>query len=72
MLVNGQNGCLLYPLPTMLWVHCMQIFYSHSDPAMEDALYEIKTMRHFAGLKLNRLSNEATIPNFGEFWSSTI
>jgi IS5 family transposase len=33
----------------------MQLFYNLSDPAMEDALYEIESMRHFTGLKLERL-----------------
>ena len=38
---KGQTGRPPYPLPTMLRVHCMQLFYNLSDPAMEDALYEI-------------------------------
>lgn len=49
---KGQNGRPPYPLPAMLRVHCMQLFYNLSDPAMEDALYEIESMRHFAGLML--------------------
>lgn len=47
---KGQTGRPPYPLPTMLRVHCMQLFYNLSDPAMEDALYEIESMRQFAGL----------------------
>ena len=27
-----------YPLPTMLRVHCVQLFYDLSDPGMEDLL----------------------------------
>ena len=46
------NGRRPYPLETMLRIHCMQHWYNLSDGAMEDALYEIDSMRHFAGLKL--------------------
>ncbi len=46
---KGQTGRPPYPLPTMLRVHCMQLFYNLSDPAMEDALYETESVRHFAG-----------------------
>ena len=45
----------------------MQLFYNLSDPAMEDALYEIESMRHFAGLKLDRLPDETTILKFRHF-----
>ena len=41
-----------YPLSVMLRVHCMQLFYNLSDPAMEDALYEIESMRRFDGLSI--------------------
>ncbi len=61
---NGQ-GRQPYPLSTMLRIHCMQLFYNLSDPAMEDALYEIESMRRFAGLRLSdRLPDESTILNF--------
>ena len=54
-----------YPLAVMLRVHCMQLFYNLSDPAMEDALYEIESMRRFAGLRLNEaLPDETTILKF--------
>lgn len=59
------NGRRPYPLNTMLRVHCMQLFYNLSDPAMEDALYEIESMRRFAGLSLsNSLPDETTILKF--------
>lgn len=51
----------------MLRLHCMQLFYILSDLAMEDALYEIESMRHFAGLTLGHLSDETTILNFRHF-----
>lgn len=42
------NGRRPYPLETMFRIHCMQQWYSLSDEAMEDALYEIASMRLFA------------------------
>jgi IS5 family transposase len=54
-----------YPLMTMLRIHCLQQWYSLSDPAMEDALYEIASMRLFAGLSLDRpIPDHTTIMNF--------
>ena len=54
-----------YELPTMLRVHCMQLVYNLSDPAMEDVLYDIESMRRFTGLSLtNPIPDETTILNF--------
>ena len=53
-----------YPLSSMLRVHCAQLFYNLSDPAMEDMLYEVESVRRFAGLKLTALPDETTILNF--------
>lgn len=65
---RGGNGRPPYPLPVMLRVHCMQLFYNLSDPAMEDALYEVESMRRFAGLRLSdALPDETTILNFRHF-----
>jgi len=64
---EGNNGRPSYPLSFMLRVHCMQLFYNLSDPAMEDALYEIEFMRCFAGLKLDRLPDETTTLKFRHF-----
>tara|TARA_B100001179_G_C18564460_1_gene392132 strand:+ start:242 stop:1186 length:945 start_codon:yes stop_codon:yes gene_type:complete len=64
---KGESGRPPYPLSAMLRVHCMQLFYNLSDPAMEDALYEIESMRHFAGLKLDRLPDDTTILKFRHF-----
>ena len=42
-----------YPLRTaMLRVHCVQLFYSLGDPGMEDLLYEVESVRRFAGPRL--------------------
>ena len=54
-----------YPLETMLRVHLMQNWFGLSDPAMEEALYEITPMRVFAGLSLSAaIPDETTILNF--------
>jgi len=41
-----------YLLATMLRIHLQQQWYSLSDPAMEEALVEVPTMRRFAGIDL--------------------
>ena len=54
-----------YPLGTMLRVHCVQLFYNVSDPGMEDLLYEVESVRRFAGLRgTGALPDETTILNF--------
>ncbi len=54
-----------YPLAAMLRVHCVQVFYNLSDPAMEGLLYEVESMRRFVGLRLSGpLPDETTILNF--------
>ncbi len=65
---KGTTGRKPYPLSVMLRVHIMQLVYNLSDPAMEDALYEIESMRRFAGLRLSdNLPDETTILNFRHF-----
>ena len=52
-----------YPLGVMLRVHCVQLFYNVSDPGMEDLLYEVESVRRFAGLRLSgSLPDETTNP----------
>src|SRR6476469_3387074 len=60
------NGRQPYPLSAMLRIHCLQQWYALSDPAMEEELYEIASMRQFAGLSLARgtVPDETTILNF--------
>jgi len=54
-----------YPLSTMFRINCMQHCYNMSDPAIEDALYEITSMRLFAGLSLDSaIPDHTTIMNF--------
>ena len=49
---GSKGGRPAYPLETMLRIHLMQQWYDLSDPAMEDALIEVPTMRRFAGINL--------------------
>lgn len=60
------NGRRPYELSAMIRIHFMQQWYGLSDPAMEEALYEIASMRRFAGLSLAKGSvpDETTILNF--------
>ena len=37
---TGERGRPPYPLALLLRIHCVQLFYNLSDPAMEDALYD--------------------------------
>lgn len=54
-----------YPLETMFRIHCMQQWYSLSDDAMEDMLYEIASMQQFALLSLDKaILDRTTIMNF--------
>jgi IS5 family transposase len=54
-----------YALESMLRVHLMQNWFALSDPAMEEALYEIASLRSFARLSLNEpIPDETTILNF--------
>lgn len=65
---KGKIGRKPYPLPVMLRIHVMQLLYNLSDPAMEDALYEIESMRRFASQRLSdNLPDETTILNFRHF-----
>ena len=61
-----------YPLSVMLRIHCVQLFYNMSDPGMEDMLYEVESVRRFAGVRLSGpIPDETTILNFRPFWSVT-
>jgi IS5 family transposase len=54
-----------YPLESILRVHLMQNWFALSDPAMEEALYEIASLRKFARLSLTEpIPDETTILNF--------
>ena len=62
---SGGRGRPPYPLSVFMRIHCVQLFYKLSDPALEDMLYEIESVRRFTGLKLSGpIPDETTILNF--------
>lgn len=60
------NGRQPMPLATMLRIYFLQQWFNLSDPAAEDSLYDIESMRRFAGIELgdNAVPDETTILNF--------
>ena len=60
------NGRQPMPIERMLRIYFMQQWYGLSDPAMEDALYDIESMRRFAGIDLaiDVVPDETTILHF--------
>jgi len=49
---NGKGGRPPYALETMLRIHFMQQWFALSDSSMEEALYDMQSLRQFAGLTL--------------------
>src|SRR5207248_1629015 len=41
-------------LERMLRIHCLQLWFDLSDPAVEEALYDSRAMRSFVGIDLGR------------------
>jgi IS5 family transposase len=60
------NGRHPMPMERMLRIYFMQQWYGLSDPAMEDALYDIESMRQFADIDIGAdvIPDETTILNF--------
>src|SRR4030043_456971 len=63
------NGRQPMPLARMLRISFMQQWYGLSDPAMEDSLYDIESMRRFARIDLEAdvIPDETTILNFRHY-----
>jgi transposase, IS5 family len=63
---KGKTGRPPFPIATMLQIHFMQQWFGLSDPAMEEALYDVPLYREFAGLDdgMARLPDESTILRF--------
>lgn len=53
-------------LERMLRIHCLQLWFDLSDPAVEEALYDSLAMRSFVGIDLGRepVSDETTVMRF--------
>ena len=63
---SPNGGRRPFPLAVMLRIYLLQQWYQLSDPGAEEALYDIQSMRQFAGLDLGRdaIPDETTILNF--------
>lgn len=54
-----------FPIETMLRIHCLQLWWNLSDPAMEEELHERPLYRRFVGLEgMARIPDETTILRF--------
>jgi IS5 family transposase len=60
------NGTQPKPLERMLRIYFMQNWFNLSDPQAEDSLYDIESMRRFAGIELEEqdIPDESTILRF--------
>ncbi len=60
------NGRRPMPLERMVRIYFVQQWYGLSDPGMEEALYDIKSVRRFAGIELGEeeIPDETRILNF--------
>ncbi len=62
----GKTGRPPFAVETLLRIHFMQQWFTLSDPAMEEALYDTPLYCEFAqlGLEISRLSDQSTILRF--------
>jgi IS5 family transposase len=60
------NGRRPMPLERMVRLYFLQQWYGLSDPGMEEALYDIESVRRFVGIELGEeeIPDETTILNF--------
>ena len=63
---KAARGRRRVPLETMLRIHLLQHFFNYSDPAMEEALYEVPLYCRFVGIDLavDTVPDETTICKF--------
>jgi IS5 family transposase len=73
---EGKNGRPPFALQTMLRIHFMQQWFTLSDLAMEEALFDVPLYREFAQLDVRgRMPDESTILELeltrfrGHIWS---
>ena len=59
----GDKDRVPYSLESMVRVHCVQLFYSLSDAAMEDMLYEVERVRRFCSISLETVPDGSKILN---------
>ena len=62
---EGKNGRPPFALETMLRTHFLQLWFTLSDPGMEEAFFDTPVYRQFAQLEeFARLPDESTILRF--------
>jgi IS5 family transposase len=63
---GGKGGRPPFAVETMLRIHFLQQWFNLSDPAMEEALYDMALFREFVGLDMGEesLPDESTILRF--------
>ena len=62
---EGRTGRPPFALETMLRIHFLQQWFSLSDPAMEEAFFDVPLYREFAQLNAyERMPDESTILRF--------
>lgn len=63
---SGKTGRPPYPAELLLRIHFLQQWFGLSDPAMEEALYDVPLYRQFAGLDLGSrgVPDESTLLRF--------
>ena len=64
---KSRKGRRPIPARVMLRIHLMQQWYGLSDPAMEESLYDIESMRRFAGVSMQKIPDETTLCKFRRF-----
>ena len=58
------NGTQPKPMEQMLRIYFMQNWFNLSDPQAEDSLYDIESMRRFAGIELMGIQSSMTVEPF--------
>jgi len=61
---NPKGGRKPYPIETMLRIYFLQQWYNLADQAVEEFLYDMPLVRHFAQVDINRIPDETTVLNF--------
>ena len=60
---SGRRGRQPIGSEVMLRIHMVQLAYNYSDPAMEDALIEVTSIRQFCRIGIDEVPDETTILN---------
>ena len=64
---KSRKGRRPIPAKVMLRIYLLQQWYGLSDPAMEESLYDIESMRRFAGVSMQNIPDETTLCKFRGF-----